>query len=73
MAEQQRTVPDRPASERYYAEYVRPPAEGGSLKVALQEAINEKAKQSWQLVSMVKEPGGDGLFLVWDTSGFFSG
>jgi hypothetical protein len=43
------------------------------LKVALQEAINEKAKQSWQLVSMVKEPGGDGLFLVWDTSGFFSG
>ena len=46
MAEQQRTVPDRPASERYYAEEIRLPAEGGSLKVALQEAINEKAKQS---------------------------
>jgi hypothetical protein len=28
MAEQQRTVPDRPAAERYYAEDVRLPAEG---------------------------------------------
>jgi hypothetical protein len=49
MAEQQRTVPDRPAADRYYAEYaedIRLPAEGGSLKAALQEAINEKAKQS---------------------------
>lgn len=73
MTEQQRKAPDRPAAERYYAEYVRLPTAMGSLEVALQEAINEKAKRSWQLVSMAKEPSGDGLFLVWDTSGIFSG
>ncbi len=66
-------APDRPAAERYYAEYVGLPAAGSSAEVALREAINEKAKQSWKLVSMAKEPSGDGLFLVWDTSGFFSG
>lgn len=73
MAEQQRKAPDRPAAERYYAEYVGLPAVGGSAEVALQEAINEKAMRGWKLISVTKEPGGDGLFLVWDTSGFFSG
>lgn len=73
MAEQQRKAPDRPAAERYYAEYVGLPATGGSAEVALQEAINEKAMRGWKLISVTKEPGGDGLFLVWDTSGFFSG
>ncbi len=71
MTEQQRKAPGRPAAERYYAEYVGLPAAGDSAEVALQEAINEKTKRSWTLVSMAKEPGG--LFLVWDTSGFFSG
>ena len=47
MAEQQRKAPDRPAAERYYAEYVGLPAAGGSAEVALQVAINEKAKRSW--------------------------
>jgi hypothetical protein len=73
MAEQQRKAPNRPAAERYYAEYVGLPTAGGSAETVLQEAINEKAKRSWKLISMAKEPGGDGLFLVWDTSGFFSG
>jgi hypothetical protein len=73
MAEQQRKAPDRPAAERYYAEYVGLPTAGGSAEVALQEAISEKAKRGWKLISVTKEPGGDGLFLVWDTSGFFSG
>ena len=73
MAEQQRKAPNRPAAERYYAEYVGLANVEGSAEIALQEAINEKAKRSWRLVSMAKEPGGGGLFLVWDTSGFFSG
>jgi hypothetical protein len=73
MAEQQRKAPGRPAAERYYAEYIRLPAPEGSAEVALQEAINEKTKRSWKLISMAQEPSGDGLFLVWDTSGFFSG
>ncbi len=73
MTEQQRKAPGRPAAERYYAEYVGLPTAENSVEAALQEAINEKAKQSWKLVSMAKGPGDDGLFLVWDTSGFFSG
>jgi len=48
-------------------------AEGSTDAVLLQEAINQGAEASWKLVSMVKEPSGEGLFLVWDTSGFFSG
>ncbi len=73
MAEQQRKAPDRPVAERYYAEYVRLPATEGSAQAALQEAINEKAKRSWQLISVTQNPASQGLFLVWDTSGFFSG
>jgi hypothetical protein len=72
MTKQQRRSPDRPVAERYYAEYVRLPAAEGSVKATLQAAINEGTKRSWKLVSMAKEPGG-GFFLVWDTSGFFSG
>jgi hypothetical protein len=47
VAEQQRKAPDRPAAERYYAEYVGLPAVRGSAEVTLQEAINETAKRSW--------------------------
>jgi hypothetical protein len=39
----------------------------------LQEAINEGAKASCKLITIAEEPSGYGLFLVWDTSGFFSG
>jgi hypothetical protein len=73
MTEQQRKAPDRPAAERYYAEYIRLPAAEGSVEAALQAAINEGTKRSSKLVSMTKGPSGNGLFLVWDTSGFFSG
>jgi hypothetical protein len=73
MTEKQRKAPNRPAAERYYAEYVGLPAADGSAEVALQEAINEGARQSWNLIGLAKAPGDDGLFLVWDTSGFFSG
>ncbi len=74
MTEQQRKAPDRPAAERYYAELLRLPAEAASAKEALQEAIHEGAeKKSWRLIGVAQAPGGDGLFLVWDTSGFFSG
>ena len=73
MTEQQRKAPGRSAAERYYAEYVRRPTAEGSVEAALQAPINEGAKRSRKLVSMAKEPSGGGLFLVWDTSGFFSG
>ena len=41
--------------------------------MALQEAINEGARQSWKLIRVTKDPTSEGVFLVWDTSGFFSG
>jgi hypothetical protein len=57
---------DVPEAERYHAEYVPlPGGEEGASLVALQEAINE--------VSVAHEPTSQGLFLVWDTTGFFSG
>jgi hypothetical protein len=73
MTEQQRKAPNRPAAERYYAEYVSLPAAEGSVEATLQAAINEGTKRSWKLVTTAKAPSGNGLFLVWDTSGFFSG
>jgi hypothetical protein len=73
MAEQQRKAPGRPAAERYFVQYLSLSVAQGSPDVVLQEAIDERAKASWKLVRMVKEPSGYGLLLVWDTSGFFSG
>ena len=74
MTEDQRGAPDRPEAERYYAQYATLKAGPGvSTEAALQEAINEGAKQSWKLISVTKDPTSEGVFLVWDTSGFFSG
>jgi hypothetical protein len=74
MTEGQRDAPDRPEAERYYAQYSSLDAgPEGSTEVALQEAINEGSKQSWKLISVTKDPASEGVFLVWDTTGFFSG
>lgn len=74
MTEQQRKAPGRPAAERYYTELVRLPADTDAAQAALQEAVHEGAqKNSWRLIGVAQAPGGEGLFLVWDTSGFFSG
>jgi hypothetical protein len=74
MTEHQRQAAERPAAERYYAQYaalgVGP---GGSPEADLQEAINEGARQSWKLISVTQDPASKGVLLVWDTSGFFSG
>ena len=74
MTEHQRQAAERPAAERYYAQYA---ALGlgteSSAQEALQEAINEGASQSWKLIGVTKDPASEGTFLVWDTSGFFSG
>jgi hypothetical protein len=74
MAERERRAHEKPEPERYHAEYVplSGGAEGASL-VALQEAINENARHSWKLISVTQDPTSQGLFLVWDKSGFFSG
>jgi hypothetical protein len=75
MTEHQRQAPERPAAERYYAQYA---ALGvgteDSPQAALQEGINEGARQSWKLIGVTQDPtSSEGVILVWDTSGFFSG
>jgi hypothetical protein len=74
MTEHQREAPDRPEAERYYAQYSSlEPGPESTSEATLQEAINEGARQSWKLISVTKDPTSEGVFLVWDTSGFFSG
>ena len=74
MTEHQREAPDRPEPERYYVQYSSLDAgPEGSTEAALQEALNEGARQSWKLIGVMKDPASEGVFLVWDTTGFFSG
>jgi hypothetical protein len=75
MTEHQRQASGQPEAERYYAQYAALLDAGpeGSTQAALQEAINEGSRQSWKLISVTKDPASEGVFLVWDTSGFFSG
>jgi len=73
MAERDREAHDAPEAERYHAEYVPLPSGEGASLVALQEAINENARHSWKLISVSHDPTSQGLFLIWDKSGFFSG
>jgi hypothetical protein len=57
MTEGQREAPDRPEAERYYAQHASLDAgEGGTSEAALQEAINEGARQSWKLISVTQAP-----------------
>ena len=74
MTEGQRNASDRPEAERYYAQHASLDAgEGVSSEAALQAAINEGSRHSWKLVGVTQDPTTDGVILVWDTSGFFSG
>ena len=73
MAERQREAHGKPEPERYFAEYVPLPGGEGAALVALQEAINEHAAHSWKLLSVAADPTSQGVFMVWDTTGFFSG
>jgi hypothetical protein len=74
MTEGHSDAPDRPEAERYYAQHASLDAgEGVSSEAALQAAINEGSRHSWKLVGVTQDPTTDGVILVWDTSGFFSG
>ena len=74
MAERERVAHGVPEPERYVAEYIPLPGGGEAASlVAVQEAINEHASHSWKLESVSADPTSQGLFMVWDTTGFFSG
>ena len=49
------------------------PAQRAPWRLLCKKAINEGARQSWKLISVAQDPKGEGLLLIWDTSGFFSG
>lgn len=75
MTEEEREASTPPEPERYYAQYVQlPTEEEGAALVALQEEINTGTRQSWRLLSVMQDPTSrEGVFIVWDTTGFFSG
>ena len=75
MAEEQSQTLNIQEVERYYSEHVKlDSAATGSPHKTLQESMNKGARQSWRLVGVVVDPTSPGgIFLVWDTSGFFSG
>jgi hypothetical protein len=70
MAEERGRDTARPTGERcYHTHYVHlPAASEGSREVVLREAIAEKKRRGWRLVSATKGPSGDGVLLVWETS-----
>jgi hypothetical protein len=72
--EQERSAAGAPEPDRYYAEHIAVPSGPVGLSVAeLQEAINSGSRQSWKLVGLATDPTGQGVILVWDQTGFFSG
>ncbi len=75
MDEEQSQALSVQEAERYYSEHVQlDSAATGSPHKTLQESMNKGARQSWRLVGVVQDPTSPGgIFLVWDTSGFFSG
>jgi len=75
MAEEQSQAPSVQEAERYYSEHVQLDSGiTGSPNKTLQESMNKGARQSWRLVGVVQDPTSPGgIFLVWDTTGFFSG
>lgn len=75
MAEDPNQAPTLQEADRYYAEHVQLDDESvGSPHRRLQNSINKGARQSWRLVGVVQDPTGPGgVYLVWDTTGFFSG
>ena len=75
MAEEQSQTLNIQEVERYYSEHVQlDSTTTGPPHRTLQESMNKGARQSWRLVGVVQDPTSPGgIFLVWDTTGFFSG
>ena len=69
MAQSQDQDSDQPQPERYYIEYVEIYTDEAAANEPLREAINEKLRRGWRMVSMSRDPSGDYVELVWDTYG----
>ena len=71
MSEQKSNLPE---PDRYSVEHARlDEEEGGGIEAALQRKLNEGSAQSWRLMSVVHDPTGEGVLIVWDLQGMISG
>ncbi len=68
MAQLEEQHSNDPKPERYYIEYVELSTEKASANEPLREAINGKMRRGWRLLRVTRDPSGDGVELVWDTS-----
>ena len=70
MADEQTNISDRPSAERYYTEHVRISTndEGAYDELLIADAF-QKLQRGWRLISITRDSDGDGVELVWDTSG----
>ena len=63
-----------PGCQPYFVQYLSLSVAPGSPRILSCRRLSTRgAKASWKLITIAEEPSGYGLFLVWDTSGFFSG
>lgn len=69
MADERSRHPDGPPTERYYTEHVQASPDRDADNELLRANINEKQRREWRLVSMMIDPDGESVELVWDTSG----
>jgi hypothetical protein len=65
--------PNVPEPDRYSVEYVDLAGFSGDFVARLQEVLNEGTRHSWKLTSVVQDPSGEGVIVVWDLEGFISG
>jgi hypothetical protein len=52
--------------EGIYVEHVSVYGEEADSYEPLRQALNEKTLRGWRVISMVKDPAGDGVDLVWE-------
>lgn len=68
MTDGQSKAFDRRADDHYYIEYVQVSTDEAAANEPLRDAINQKTQQGWRLLSMTRDPSGDRIELVWETS-----
>ena len=68
MAEEQPYFSNQPPAERCYIEHVQISLDDDGEYALLREAITQKLRRGWRLVSMIKDPSGDCVRLEWDAS-----
>lgn len=61
--------PSADPAERYRDEEVLLPADTDAKQEFLRGVVDGGASRGWKLLSVVKQPGDEGLLVTWDTWG----